>query len=111
MTKAIGRNGLPEIINIDKSGANAAAIVSYNNEHDTKIYIRVSRKYMYVKIMQQDALCKSKIEIHVSRILRRCIYVDSHSSPKFKGSDSCVLAQMYLPVSKSGSSMSSSTSR
>ena len=40
LTKAIGRNGLPETINIDKSGANAVAIVSYNNEHNTKIYIR-----------------------------------------------------------------------
>ncbi len=43
VTKAIARNALPKIINIDKSGANAAAIVSCNAEHDTAITIRKSK--------------------------------------------------------------------
>ena len=42
LRKAISRNGMPEKINIDKSGANAAAIVSYNAEHGTAIRIRKS---------------------------------------------------------------------
>jgi transposase-like protein len=52
LTKAIGRNGLPETINIDKSGANAAAIVSYNAEHGTTITIR-KNKYLN-NIVEQD---------------------------------------------------------
>jgi transposase-like protein len=50
--KAIGRNGTPEKINIDKSGANAAAIVSYNAEHGTTITIRKC-KYLN-NIVEQD---------------------------------------------------------
>jgi putative transposase len=38
--KAIGRHGAPEKITIDKSGANAAAIESYNKEHEADIEIR-----------------------------------------------------------------------
>ncbi len=52
LTKAIGRNGLPEKINIDKSGANAAAIVSYNAEHGTTIEIR-KNKYLS-HMVEQD---------------------------------------------------------
>ncbi len=52
LTKAIGRNGTPEKINIDKSGANAAAIVSYNAEHNTTITIR-KNKYLN-NIVEQD---------------------------------------------------------
>ena len=40
LTKAISRHSTPEKINIDKSRANAAAIVSYNAEHATMIDIR-----------------------------------------------------------------------
>jgi putative transposase len=40
LRKAIGRHGVPEKITIDKSGANTAAIVSYNADHDTDIEIR-----------------------------------------------------------------------
>jgi len=50
--------------------------------------------------------CKPRIEIHVSRFLERCIYADSDNPYQFKGSDSCVLAQMYLPLSNSGYSSS-----
>ncbi len=52
LTKAIRRNGTPEKINIDKSGANAVAIVSYNAEHGTQIHIRKS-KYLN-NIVEQD---------------------------------------------------------
>ena len=36
LRKAIGRHGIPEKITIDKSGANTAAIVSYNAEHKAR---------------------------------------------------------------------------
>ncbi len=52
LNKAISRNGTPEKINIDKSGANAAAIVSYNAEHGTTITIRKC-KYLN-NIVEQD---------------------------------------------------------
>ena len=38
--KAAGRHGVPRTITIDKSGANAAAIDSYNTEHDADIEMR-----------------------------------------------------------------------
>src|SRR5215468_5231992 len=37
LRKAIGHQGTPEKITIDKSGANAAAIESYNQEHEADI--------------------------------------------------------------------------
>ncbi|VAW71085.1 Transposase and inactivated derivatives-like protein [hydrothermal vent metagenome] len=40
LCKAIGRNGQPSLINIDKSGANKAGIKSYNNETHCRIKIR-----------------------------------------------------------------------
>jgi putative transposase len=40
LRKAIGHHGLPEKITIDKSGANTAAIESYNAEHGASIEIR-----------------------------------------------------------------------
>ncbi len=52
LNQAISRHGTPEKINIDKSAANAAAIVSYNAEHGTTIEIR---KYKYLNnIVEQD---------------------------------------------------------
>jgi putative transposase len=52
LRKAIGRHGVPEKITIDKSGANTAAIVSYNAGHDTDIEIR-QVKYLN-NIVEQD---------------------------------------------------------
>ncbi len=52
LNQAISRHGTPEKINIDKSGANAAAIVSYNAEHGTTIEIRQC-KYLN-NIVEQD---------------------------------------------------------
>jgi putative transposase len=40
LRKANGHHGTPEKITIDKSGANTAAIESYNAEHETDIEIR-----------------------------------------------------------------------
>ena len=40
LCKAIGQNGVPAKITIDKSGANTAAIASYNLEQDAEIELR-----------------------------------------------------------------------
>ena len=45
LRKAIGQHGVPEKITIDKSGANTAAIESYNAEHEADIEIR-QNKYL-----------------------------------------------------------------
>ena len=52
LCKAIGQNGMPEKITIDKSGANTAAIESYNKDHDADIEIR-QVKYLN-NIVEQD---------------------------------------------------------
>ena len=51
-TQAIRHNGTPEKINIDKRGANAAAIVSYNAEHGTEIHIRTCKYWN--NLVEQD---------------------------------------------------------
>ena len=38
--KAIGKNGKPSLINIDKSGANTAAIKQFNRDNNKRIKIR-----------------------------------------------------------------------
>ena len=52
LRKAIGQNGTPEKITIDKSGANTAAIESYNKDHEAGIEIR-QVKYLN-NIVEQD---------------------------------------------------------
>ena len=52
LRKAIGHHGVPEKITIDKSGANTAAIASYNAEHEADIEIRQA-KYLN-NIVEQD---------------------------------------------------------
>ena len=52
LIKAIGSNGRPEKITIDKSGANKAAIEEYNRENGTSIEIR-QIKYLN-NIVEQD---------------------------------------------------------
>ena len=52
LRKAISQNGAPEKITIDKSGANTAAIESYNAAHDADVEIR-QVKYLY-NIVEQD---------------------------------------------------------
>ncbi len=43
LRKAAGRHGVPRKVTIDKSGANTAAIDSYNTEHDAEIEIRLAK--------------------------------------------------------------------
>ena len=50
--KAIGSSGKPSLINIDKSGANTAAIKEYNTDHKKRIKIRQC-KYLN-NIVEQD---------------------------------------------------------
>jgi putative transposase len=52
LTKDIHRHGIPEIITIDGSEANAAAIRCYNEEHGTAIIIR-QVKYLN-NVVEQD---------------------------------------------------------
>ena len=52
LRKALGQDGKPEKITIDKSGANAAAIEGYNAEHKAGIEIR-QVKYLD-NIVEQD---------------------------------------------------------
>jgi len=52
LSKAIERNGKPGLINIDKSGANTAAIQDYNDDHNKRIKIRQC-KYLN-NIVEQD---------------------------------------------------------
>ena len=52
LRKAIGQNSTPEKITIDKSGANTAAIESYNKDHKAGIEIR-QVKYLN-NIVEQD---------------------------------------------------------
>ena len=52
LRKAIGQNGTPEKITIDKSGANTAALESYNKDHEAGIEIW-QVKYLN-NIVEQD---------------------------------------------------------
>jgi len=52
LRKAIGQHGVPKKITIDKSGANTAAIESFNEEHEADIEIR-QNKYLN-NIVEQD---------------------------------------------------------
>jgi transposase-like protein len=55
LSKSVDRNGKPGLINIDKSGANKAAIKTYNEDHDRRIKIRQC-KYLN-NIIEQDHRC------------------------------------------------------
>lgn len=52
LNKAIGSNGKPSLINIDKSGANTAAIKQYNWDENKRVKIRQC-KYLS-NIVEQD---------------------------------------------------------
>ena len=52
LCKAIGQNGVPAKIAVDKSGANTAAIASYNLEQDVEIELR-QVKYLN-NVVEQD---------------------------------------------------------
>ncbi len=61
LKKMINRNGKPGLINIDKSGANHAAINDYNQENNTRITIRQS-KYLNNVIEQDHRFIKRKMK-------------------------------------------------
>jgi len=52
LKKAIGRNGKPSTVNIDKSGANKAALDQYNKDENGRIKVRQC-KYLN-NIVEQD---------------------------------------------------------
>jgi putative transposase len=52
LDKAIGSSGKPSLINIDKSGANTAAIKQYNNDENRRVKIRQC-KYLN-NVVEQD---------------------------------------------------------
>src|ERR1700761_1276337 len=52
LKQAIDQHGKPKTITIDKSGANTAAIISYNKDHGTRIALRQC-KYLN-NIVEQD---------------------------------------------------------
>ena len=60
LKKMIKRNGKPGLINIDKSGANKAAIKNYNKENNTRIKIRQC-KYLNNVVEQDHRFVKRKM--------------------------------------------------
>jgi len=57
LSKAIGYNGKPSLINIDKSGANTAAIKQYNNDTGKRVKTRQC-KYLNNVVEQDHRLIK-----------------------------------------------------
>ena len=60
LTKAIGSSGKPSLINIDKSGANTAAIKQYNGEKNKRVRIRQC-KYLNNIVEQDHRFIKRRI--------------------------------------------------
>ncbi len=60
LNKAIGSNGKPSLINIDKSGANTAAIKQYNTDENKRIKIRQC-KYLNNIVEQDHRFMKRRI--------------------------------------------------
>jgi putative transposase len=54
LNKAIGNNGKPRIINIDKSGANTAGIKTWNKRNLTSKKIKIRRVKYLNNIIEQD---------------------------------------------------------
>lgn len=52
LNKAIGSSGKPSLINIDKSGANTAAIKQYNRDENKRVKIRQCKYFN--NIVEQD---------------------------------------------------------
>ncbi len=62
LNKAIGKNGKPGLINIDKSGANKAGIKSFNQDNNKRIKIRQC-KYLNNIIEQDHRFIKRKTKL------------------------------------------------
>ena len=60
LSKAIGSNGKPSLINIDKSGAKTAAIKQYNRDENKRIKIRQC-KYLNDVVEQDHRFIKRRI--------------------------------------------------
>jgi len=60
LNKAIGSNGKPSLINIDKSGANTAGIKQYNIDENKRIKIRQC-KYLNNIVEQDHRFIKRRI--------------------------------------------------
>jgi len=60
LNKAIGSNGKPSLINIDKSGANTAAIKQYNSDENKRVKIRQC-KYLNNIIEQDHRFIKRRV--------------------------------------------------
>jgi len=60
LNKAIGSNGKPSLINIDKSGANTAAIKQYNRDVNKRVKIRQC-KYLNNIIEQDHRFIKRRV--------------------------------------------------
>ena len=74
LNKAIGRNGKPGLINIDKSGANKAGIKQFNKDNKKRITIRQC-KYLNNSIEQDHR--------RVKRITRSMLgFKNIHSAQK-----------------------------
>ena len=53
LNTAIGSNGKPSLINIDKSGANTAAIKQYNSDENKRVKIRQCK---YLGMVQKQVI-------------------------------------------------------
>ena len=60
LNKAIGFNGKPSLINIDKSGANTAAIRQYNKDENKRVKIRQC-KYLNNVVEQDHRFIKRQV--------------------------------------------------
>ena len=72
LIKAIGSNGRPEKITIDKSSANKAAIEEYNRENGTSIEIR-QIKYLNNNVEQDHRGIKRVTKHARLQIISRCL--------------------------------------
>ncbi len=58
LNKTIGSNGKPSLINIDKSGANTAAIQQYNRDENKRVKIR------QCKYLKCDTKLRERVALH-----------------------------------------------
>ena len=85
LRKPIGHHGVPEKITIDKSGANKAAIESYNAEHQAAVEIR-QVKYLNNILEQDHRAVKCRGSIGGFRVaLSVCRHENATSTAKTSG--------------------------
>jgi putative transposase len=69
--KSIARNGVPETVTVDKSGANLAALEAINADQETPIKIRQS-KYLNNLVEQDHRAIKRRTRLMLSFKIFRC---------------------------------------